>query len=56
MTPHRAVSICNYSAFTGEEEYILPPGTQFKVIDVAAGHGGLATIKLEEEADARLVS
>src|SRR5262249_53930122 len=34
VTPVQAVSIRNFSAFTGEEEYILPPGTQLKVTDV----------------------
>jgi uracil DNA glycosylase len=55
VTPVQAVSIRHYSAFTGEEEYILPPGTQLKVSGVKTTAGGLCTVKLEELAD-RLVS
>ncbi|MGW5236176.1 hypothetical protein ACWEQU_28775, partial [Streptomyces nodosus] len=32
------------SAFTGEEEYILVPGTQLKVTEVKAERGGLCTV------------
>ncbi|WP_405758955.1 ADP-ribosyltransferase domain-containing protein [Streptomyces sp. NBC_00073] len=55
VTPARAVGIRSFSAFTGEEEYILAPGTQLKVTDVKTERGGLCTIKLTEE-DAPLVS
>jgi uracil DNA glycosylase len=56
VTPVQAVSIRRYSAFTGEEEYILPPGTQLKVTDVQSDRAGLCTVKLEELAGKRLVS
>ncbi|MFI6002155.1 ADP-ribosyltransferase domain-containing protein [Streptomyces sp. NPDC051366] len=56
VTPARAVGIRSFSAFTGEEEYILAPGTQLKVTDVKAERGGLCTIKLTEEDAAPLVS
>ncbi|KOY56847.1 ADP-ribosyltransferase domain-containing protein [Streptomyces sp. XY332] len=56
VTPARAVGIRSFSAFTGEEEYILAPGTQLKVTDVKAERGGLCTIRLTEEEAAPLVS
>ena len=56
VTPARAVGIRKFSAFTGEEEYILAPGTQLKVTDVVTEHGGLCTVKLTEEDAAPLVS
>ncbi|MFE2142252.1 ADP-ribosyltransferase domain-containing protein [Streptomyces sp. NPDC059456] len=56
VTPARAVGIRRFSAFTGEEEYILAPGTQLKVTDVKAERGGLCTIRLTEEEAAPLVS
>ncbi|MFJ9808724.1 ADP-ribosyltransferase domain-containing protein [Streptomyces sp. NPDC101158] len=55
VTPARAVGIRSFSAFTGEEEYILAPGTQLEVTDVTTERGGLCTVKLTE-LDARLVS
>lgn len=56
VTPARAVGIRKFSAFTGEEEYILAPGTQLKVTDVVTERGGLCTVKLTEEDAAPLVS
>lgn len=56
VTPHRAVGIRNFSAFTGEEEFILSPGTQLKVTGVEAERGGLCTVRLTELADQTLVS
>jgi uracil DNA glycosylase len=56
VTPVQAVGIRNFSAFTGEEEYILAPGTRLQVTDVATERSGLCTVKLEELADGRLVS
>jgi uracil DNA glycosylase len=56
VTPVGAVSIRHFSAFTGEEEYILQPGTRLQVVGVASDRGGLCTVKLEELADQRLVS
>ncbi|MEV5988045.1 ADP-ribosyltransferase domain-containing protein [Streptomyces sp. NPDC052051] len=56
VTPARAVGIRNFSAFTGEEEFILLPGTQLKVTDVKAERGGLCTVKLSEVEEEPLVS
>ncbi|GAA2404757.1 hypothetical protein GCM10010191_10610 [Actinomadura vinacea] len=56
VTPARAVGIRNFSAFTGEEEFILAPGTQLKVTDVKAERGGLCTVKLTELEEQSLVS
>ncbi|MFF8968416.1 ADP-ribosyltransferase domain-containing protein [Streptomyces sp. NPDC014995] len=56
VTPARAVGIRDFSAFTGEEEYILLPGTQLEVVDVKAERGGLCTVKLAESAEQPLVS
>ncbi|MFE0644114.1 ADP-ribosyltransferase domain-containing protein [Streptomyces sp. NPDC058877] len=55
VTPARAVGIRNFSAFTGEEEYVLAPGTQLEVTDVTTERGGLCTVRLTE-VDAPLVS
>ncbi|MGW3658776.1 ADP-ribosyltransferase domain-containing protein [Streptomyces sp. NPDC005151] len=56
VTPARAVGIRRFSAFTGEEEYILAPGTQLKVTEVKAERGGLCTVRLTELKGAGLVS
>ncbi|MFD9367067.1 ADP-ribosyltransferase domain-containing protein [Streptomyces sp. NPDC060020] len=48
VTPAKAVGIRSFSAFTGEEEYILTPGTQLKVTDVKSERSGLYTVKLTE--------
>ncbi|UQX04499.1 ADP-ribosyltransferase domain-containing protein [Streptomyces sp. RerS4] len=56
VTPAQAVGIRNFSAFTGEEEYILAPGTQLKVTDVKSERGGLCTVKLTEVKATPLVS
>ncbi|MCN9243798.1 ADP-ribosyltransferase domain-containing protein [Streptomyces sp. RY43-2] len=56
VTPARAVGIRDFSAFTGEEEFILLPGTQLKVTDVKAERGGLCTVKLAEVEEEPLVS
>ncbi|MEE1753131.1 ADP-ribosyltransferase domain-containing protein [Streptomyces sp. SP18CS02] len=56
VTPARAVGIRRYSAFTGEEEYILAPGTQLKVTEVKAERGGLCTVRLTELEGQGLVS
>ena len=52
----RDVGIRHFSAFTGEEEYVLAPGTQLKVTDVKAERGGLCTVKLTEIDGPRLVA
>ncbi|MFJ3161263.1 ADP-ribosyltransferase domain-containing protein [Streptomyces kanasensis] len=56
VTPAHAVGIRSFSAFTGEEEYILAPGTQLRVTDVKAERGGLCTVRLAEVDAAPLVS
>ncbi|MGW9447558.1 ADP-ribosyltransferase domain-containing protein [Streptomyces sp. NPDC055632] len=48
VTPARAVGIRRFSAFTGEEEYILTPGTRLEVTEVKAERGGLCTVRLME--------
>jgi uracil DNA glycosylase len=48
VLPKRAVGIRNFSAFTGEEEFILAPGTQLTVTSVKAERGGLCTVRLTE--------
>ncbi|CAM5523178.1 ADP-ribosyltransferase domain-containing protein [Streptomyces narbonensis] len=56
VTPARAVGIRRFSAFTGEEEYLLAPGTQLKVTEVTAERGGLCTVRLTELGGQGLVS
>ncbi|MER6260859.1 ADP-ribosyltransferase domain-containing protein [Streptomyces sp900105245] len=48
VSPARAVGIRDFSAFTGEEEFLLLPGTQLKVTDVKTERGGLCTVRLTE--------
>ncbi|MER7130137.1 hypothetical protein [Streptosporangium saharense] len=45
-----------FSAFTGEEEFILTPGTQLKVTDVKTERGGLCTVQLTELDEQGLVA
>jgi hypothetical protein len=56
IRPAQAVAIKSFSAFTGEEEYLLAPGTQLRVLDVKDEKGGLCSVQLEELAGAGLVS
>ncbi|MBZ6476837.1 ADP-ribosyltransferase domain-containing protein [Streptomyces griseocarneus] len=56
VVPARAVGISSFSAFAGEEEFILSPGTQLKVTDVKTERGGLCTVKLTELEEQPLVS
>src|SRR5262249_23180168 len=56
VTPVQAVGIRAFSAFTGEEEYILVPGARLKVTGVQSERGGLCTVRLEELAGQRLIS
>ncbi|MGW6572051.1 ADP-ribosyltransferase domain-containing protein [Streptomyces sp. NPDC054945] len=56
VTPAKAVGIKRFSAFTGEEEYILTPGTQLKVTDVRSERSGLCTVGLTEVDDTSMVS
>lgn len=51
-----AVSIKPFSAFTGEEEFLLSPGTRLKVVEVKSEKSGLNTIILEELVGERDVS
>ncbi len=55
VTPAQAVGIRRYSAFTGEDEYLLLPGTRLTVTDVTTDPSGLVTVRLREEAGGRLV-
>ncbi|MEU2667135.1 ADP-ribosyltransferase domain-containing protein [Micromonospora sp. DT46] len=56
VLPVRAVGIRRFSAFTGEEEVILAPGTQLTVTDVKAERNGLCTVRLTELAEERMVA
>ncbi|MER6948485.1 ADP-ribosyltransferase domain-containing protein [Nonomuraea sp. NPDC000554] len=56
VIPERAVGIRSFSAFTGEEEFILAPGTQLQVTDVKTERGGLCTVTLTELAEQSLVA
>ncbi|MFF4584145.1 ADP-ribosyltransferase domain-containing protein [Streptomyces sp. NPDC001388] len=56
VRPARAVGIRDFSAFTGEEEFILLPGTQLKVAEVTTERGGLCTVRLTESEEQPLVS
>jgi hypothetical protein len=56
VLPVRAVGIRSFSAFTGEEEFILAPGTQLEVTEVKAERGGLCTVKLTELAEQCMVA
>lgn len=56
VRPVRATGIQNFSAFTGEEEFILLPGTQLEVTDVRTERGGLCTVTLTELDEQTLVS
>jgi uracil DNA glycosylase len=56
IVPQQAVGIRRFSAFTGEDEYLLAPGAQLKVTDVVKEAGNLFIIKMEELPGERLVS
>ncbi|MCX4744797.1 ADP-ribosyltransferase domain-containing protein [Kitasatospora sp. NBC_01287] len=56
VRPLRATGIQDFSAFTGEEEFILLPGTQLEVTDVKSERGGLCTVTLAELEAQTLVS
>lgn len=56
VSPVRAVGIRRFSAFTGEEEFILTPGTQLQVTNVKAERGGLCTVQLTELAEQSMVA
>uniref|UniRef100_A0A7S4DQ46 NAD(P)(+)--arginine ADP-ribosyltransferase n=1 Tax=Lotharella globosa TaxID=91324 RepID=A0A7S4DQ46_9EUKA len=48
VKPHTAVSIQSFSAFKGEEEYLLAPGLQYHVTSSKSRRGGLTIITLEQ--------
>jgi hypothetical protein len=48
VIPTRAASIRRFSAFTGEDEYLLLPGVQLRVKNVQTEKTGLCTVTLEE--------
>ncbi|GAB3802652.1 ADP-ribosyltransferase domain-containing protein [Micromonospora zhanjiangensis] len=56
VTPVRAVGIRRFSAFSGEEEFILAPGTQLAVTDVRAERNGLCTVRLTELTEQNMVA
>ena len=56
MRPATAVGIKAYSAFTGEDEFLLAPGTRLNVVDVKAEKNGLCTVVLQEVAGERGVT
>jgi hypothetical protein len=55
IMPKCAISIMSFSAFKGEEEYILPPGTQLLVESLTTDSSGLTTIVLRENIIEKLV-
>ena len=56
ITPRSAVSIKPFSAFKGEEEFVLGPGTRLAVSDVRHQPDGLSLVRLTELAEDRLVN
>jgi uracil DNA glycosylase len=55
VSVHRAVSIKKYSAFHGEDEYVLAPGTRLRVAEVQPEPDGLTRVRLEELPEAHQV-
>jgi uracil DNA glycosylase len=56
VVPRGAVSIRKFSAFDGEDEYLLAPGTRLSVVKVRQEADGLTVVKLEELAGQSQVS
>ncbi len=56
IAPRSAVSIKPFSAFRGEDEYVLGPGTRLAVADVQHQPDGLSPVRLTELAEERLVA
>jgi hypothetical protein len=56
VKPRAAVCIQKLSAFVGEEEYIIAPGTRFRVSSSSVAKDRLCTVVLEELDAPRLVS
>jgi len=48
VAPISAVSIRAFSAFTGEDEYVLAPGSRLDVVEVKDGADGLCHVRLSE--------
>jgi uracil DNA glycosylase len=48
LTARSAVSIRKLSAFTGEDEYVLAPGTRLEVVEVTDSGKGLHRVSLRE--------
>jgi uracil DNA glycosylase len=56
IRPRQAVSIRQYSAFEGEEEFLMAPGTQLEVFTNRKERDGLVFIELVEKDGAPLIS
>jgi hypothetical protein len=56
VVPRTAVSIKAFSAFQGEDEYVLAPGTRLEVAEVRNEPSGLSVVRLVELEGERLVS
>jgi hypothetical protein len=56
IEPAQAAGIRRFSAFSGEDEYLLAPGSRLEVVDVARGGTGLFVVKMREQAGERLVT
>ena len=56
ISAKRGGGIKAFSAFQGEEEYLLAPGTQLKVRKVVNETGGLVRVLLDEVQGDRLVN
>jgi len=55
IMPKCAISIMSFSAFKGEEEFILPPGTHLLVESLTTDSSGLTTVVLREMTTDKLV-
>jgi len=55
IVPKSSISIKSFSAFKGEDEFILPPGTQLYVDSLSTDSSGLTTIVLQEKIIGKLV-
>mmetsp|Transcript_15580 Transcript_15580/g.18768 ORF Transcript_15580/g.18768 Transcript_15580/m.18768 type:complete len:85 (-) Transcript_15580:80-334(-) len=56
IQPNSAVSIQKFSAFKGEDEYVIPPGRFFKVQKSRKQPTGLVIIYIEELSKKSLVT
>jgi uracil DNA glycosylase len=56
VVPRGAVSIRRFSAFDGEDEYVLAPGTRLHVVKVRQEADGLTVVKLEERAGEAMIN